>query len=91
MKTSTGRYNFKGVTRGKVLAVCRDAGTPATEGDFALSEVYDADEAFFTGTFGGATLVSAIDGRTLSAPLPGPITRELKHLYDALPRSASTT
>ena len=81
VRTSTGRYNFKGITRGKVLAVCREVGIPAEEDDFSLAEVYDADEAFVTGTFGGVTPVSEIDGRSLSAPLPGPVTKEARQLY----------
>ncbi len=82
--TSSGRYNFKGITRGKVLEVCRAAGIPAEEGDFTLAEVYDADEAFVTGTFGGVTPVAAVDGRDLPRPLPGPVTAEVRRLYREL-------
>jgi branched-chain amino acid aminotransferase len=81
VRTSSGRYNFKGITRGKVIEVCRNAGMQVEQGDFTLAEVYDADEAFVTGTFGGVTPVSAIDGRDLAAPLPAPATKEARRLY----------
>jgi len=86
--TSTGLYNFKGITRAKVLDVCREAGIPAIEGDFTLAEVYDADEAFVTGTFGGVTPVSMIDGRSLPA-VGGPVTRRAADLYRDLVRRAA--
>ena len=81
--TSTGKYCMNGVTRGKVLAVSEQAGIPAIQKDFSLVDVYSADEAFVTGTFGGITPVSEIDGRSVgSGSLPGPITQRLIDLYD---------
>jgi branched-chain amino acid aminotransferase len=88
--TSTGRYNFKGITRGKVLALCAANAIAQHETDFTLAEVYDADEAFVTGTFGGVTPVAMVDGRRIGAALPGPLTTRLDTLYRALvagPRS----
>jgi branched-chain amino acid aminotransferase len=58
------------------------------EGDFTLAEVYDADEAFVTGTFGGVTAVSTVDGRALPASLPGPVTAEARRLYLGLLETA---
>ena len=81
--TSTGKYCMNGVTRGKVLSASERAGIPAGEKDFSLVDVYSADEAFVTGTFGGITPVSEIDGRSVgSGPLPGPMTQKLIELYD---------
>ena len=80
--TSTGRYCLHGITRGNVLRVARENGIPALEKDFSLTEVYDADEAFITGTFAGVTPVSEVDGRRIGegAP-PGPVVRRLRQLY----------
>jgi branched-chain amino acid aminotransferase len=86
--TSTGRCNFKGITRAKILGLCRDAGMAVEEGDFTLAEVYDADEAFVTGTFGGVTAISTVDGRALPGPLPGPVTAEARRLYLGLLETA---
>ncbi len=81
--TSTGRYCFKGITRGHVVALCRENGIDVEERDFTLAEAYAADEAFVTGTFGGVTPVAAIDGRKV-AQVPGPLTRRLGKLYREL-------
>lgn len=82
--TSTGDYCFHGITRAVVIRLCRVHGIPVTPGNFALRDVYSADEAFVTGTFGGLTPVRAIDGRPMPAPLPGPVTARLRGLYDVL-------
>lgn len=81
--TSTGRYNFIGITRDKVIALCRADGGVVRETDFTLSEVYAADEAFATGTLGGITPVTRVDGRTIGNGKPGAITRRIDALYRA--------
>lgn len=81
--TSTGRYCFKGITRGHVVVLCRENGIDVRERDFTLAETYAADEAFVTGTFGGVTPVAAVDGRDVRH-VPGPLTRRLGDLYRAL-------
>ncbi len=82
--TSTGFYNLPGITRALVLEVAREAGIPAYEKDFSLTEVYDADEVFVTGTFGGLTPVSEVDGRTIGDGTgTGAMTARLVELYRA--------
>jgi branched-chain amino acid aminotransferase len=82
--TSTGRFSLKGITRGRVIDLAREADIPVSETDFALAEVYNADEAFVTGTFGGITPVRQVDGRTIGGQLPGVVTGRLSVLYDRL-------
>ena len=82
--TSTGMYCLGGITRANVLEVCRENGIPSFEKSFSLTDVYGADEAFVTGTFGGLTPVREIDGRILPAALPGPMTTRLRELYAKL-------
>lgn len=82
--SSTGKFCFNGVTRANVIALCRRHGIPLRLDDFTLHEVYAADEAFVTGTFGGITPVRAIDGRVLPARLPGPVAQTLREAYAAL-------
>jgi branched-chain amino acid aminotransferase len=89
--TSKGAYCFNGVTRGRVIGLCREAGVPVELRNFALTEVYAAEEAFVTGTFGGITPVRVIDGNPLSAVLPGPITRRVHQLYIALQDAQAAT
>jgi len=85
--TSSGDYCLGGITRSNVLAVCREAGIPAREKNFSLTEVYGADEAFVTGTYAGVAPVRRIDGRTLGdsgEALPGPMVARLQGLYRQL-------
>ena len=79
--TSTGRCNFKGITRRKVCEVWRASGGIVRELDFTLAETYGADEAFVTGTLGGITPVTRIDGRAIADGTPGPVTAEASRLY----------
>lgn len=81
--TATGMYNLNGITSALVVEVARAAGIPTHEVPFSLTEVYAADEAFVTGTFGGLTPVHTIDGRTIGDGSQGPMTRRLRELYDA--------
>ncbi len=82
--TSSGDFCFHGVTRANVIQLCERHDVPLRLGDLTLDEVYAADEAFVTGTFGGLTPVREIDGRRLPAGLPGPVTRKLRTLYESL-------
>lgn len=84
--TSTGRYCLPGITRGNVLRVCREAGIPAFEKDFSLTEVYGADEAFVTGTFAGVVHVTEVDGRVFHEGRRGPMVERLQGLYKDLVR-----
>ena len=79
--TSTGAYSFKGVTQANVVDAWRAAGKVAKECDFTLAQVYSADEAFVTGTLGGVTPVTKIDGRLVADGKPGPLTKEASDLY----------
>jgi len=79
--TSTGRYNFKGITRSKVMELYRAHGGVVREIDFTLAEVYSANEAFVTGTLGGVTAVTRVDGRTIATGEPGTVTRRISDLY----------
>ncbi|HBX64871.1 MAG: aminotransferase class IV [Balneola sp.] len=80
--TSTGQYCMNGITRGKVIEVCEEEGIPCYQKNFSLFDVYGADEAFVTGSFGGLTPVTEIDGRTISESGPGELTQRLQKLYE---------
>ncbi len=82
--SSSGQFCFNGVTRANVIALCERHGIALRLGNFTLHEVYAADEAFVTGTFGGITPVNALDGHGLPTPLPGPVTQRLRAAYEAL-------
>ncbi len=79
--TSTGQYCMNGITRGNVITLCQQNGIPVFEKNFSLYDVYSADEAFVTGTFGGLGFVSEVDGRTIGEGTLGVMTKKLTHLY----------
>ena len=82
--TSTGDYCMNGITRKKVISLCRENDIPVFERNYSLVDTYSADEAFLTGTFGAQTSVSEIDGRTIGNGETGPMTIRLRTLYKQL-------
>ena len=79
--TSTGRFNFRGITRKTVIRLfAAEVGT-VRELDFTLAETYSAQEAFVTGTLGGVTPVVSIDGRRIGDGTPGPLTKRIAEIY----------
>ena len=81
--TSTGDYCMNGVTRQKVIDLCRNNDIPVFERNFSLYQAYGADEAFLTGSFGAQTPVSEIDGKTIGSG-DRPVTARIQALYKAL-------
>jgi branched-chain amino acid aminotransferase len=79
--TSTGDYCLGGITRGKIVELCRDNDIPVFEKNFPLAKCYSADEAFTTGTFAGLAPVGEIDGRKIGTGARGPMVERLQQLY----------
>lgn len=82
--TSTGKYCLNGITRGNVIALCKRNNIEIYEKDFSLYDVYSADEAFVTGTFGGLAFVADVDGRMIGDGKLGSMTQRLQGLYASL-------
>ena len=80
--TSSGDYCMNGITRKKVIHVCKQNNITVHEKNYSLVDVYSADEAFITGTLGSLRHVINIDGRKIGNSIePGPINTKLKRLY----------
>ncbi|WP_371224795.1 D-amino acid aminotransferase [Roseovarius sp. 2305UL8-3] len=88
--TSTGDYCMNGITRQKVIDLCRANDIPVFERNYSLVDTYGADEAFLTGTFGAQTAVGQIDGRVIGEEQQGPVTTRIQSLYKALIQQEST-
>jgi branched-chain amino acid aminotransferase len=80
--TSTGEHCLNGITRQLVIELARAEGIAAHEKDFTLADVFMADEAFVTGTYGGLTPVVAVDGKAIGTGESGPITALLAKARD---------
>lgn len=88
--TSTGDYCMNGITRQKVIDLCRANGIECQERNYSLVDTYSADEAFLTGTFGAQTPVSQIDGRSIGDVTLGPVTQRIRALYADLIATETT-
>ena len=79
--TSTDQYCMNGITRQKIIEVCKENQIPIIEKNFSLYDVYDADECFVTGTFAGLSPVISIDGRLIENKSNTKISATLSSLY----------
>jgi branched-chain amino acid aminotransferase len=73
-----------GITRASILRIAEDEGIPVREADLVRTELYLADEAFFTGTAAEVVPIREVDDRVLGDP--GPITRRVQEVFLAATR-----
>ena len=81
--TSTGKYCVTGITRQKIIDLCKKNKIKVKEKNFKLNEVLNADEAFCTGSFAGIVPVNQINKKKYSLE-KNPITKELTDFYNNL-------
>ena len=82
--TATGDYCMNGITRGKVIEACSKNNIVCLQKNFSLYDTYGAQEAFVTGTFGGLTPVTHIDGKQIGEGKLGSMTSDLSTFYESL-------
>ena len=85
--TSTGQYCMNGITRQKIIDVCKANNIEVRETNFSLFDVYSADEAFVTGTFGGVTPVISVDGKLIENNSNNEFSATLEKHYQSLVES----
>lgn len=73
-----------GITRGVVMDLAREQGTPVSESNLTRYDVYNAEECFLTGTGAEVIPVVRVDGRVIGSGKPGPVTGRLVERYHAL-------
>jgi branched-chain amino acid aminotransferase len=71
-----------GISRKSVLQIARDLGHEVVERNLARAELYLADEVFLSGTAAELVPVREIDDHRIGGGEPGPVTRELQHVFD---------
>jgi branched-chain amino acid aminotransferase len=75
-----------GITRGLTIDICRELKIPVEERNLSLTEFYNADEVFASGTMGELTPVNEIDGRTITNRTGKKITAQLQqHFHTLIP------
>jgi branched-chain amino acid aminotransferase len=77
---------LEGVTRHAIMDLARGADIPVVEPVLTRHDVYAADECFLTGTGAEVIPVVKCDGRQIGNGKPGPITRQVRELFQQLVR-----
>jgi len=70
-----------GITRDSVITIARDLGYEVHERNMARTDLYFADEAFFTGTAAEVCPIREIDDRVVGSNGLGPITKEIQSTF----------
>jgi branched-chain amino acid aminotransferase len=73
---------LEGITRDTVLHICTSECIPAEERTLTRSDLYVADEAFYTGTAAEIVPIREIDDHPIGEP--GPITRRIQERFRAI-------
>ncbi|MBR9704950.1 branched-chain amino acid transaminase [Candidatus Pacearchaeota archaeon] len=72
---------LKGITRDSIIKIASDLKIKVIEKDIKLKEVYNADEAFFSGTAAEITAIKSLDDKNIGKTTQGPITTKIKNLF----------
>ena len=77
--TSAGALD--GITQDSVRTLLRDAGYDVQEAAITRTDLYYADELFFTGTAAEVTPVREVDDRAVGTGEPGPVSRRAQEMF----------
>jgi branched-chain amino acid aminotransferase len=72
-----------GITRHTVITLARDLGYDLREENLTRTDLYNADEVFFTGTAAELTPIREVDDRTVGEGRRGPVTKSLQDAFFA--------
>jgi branched-chain amino acid aminotransferase len=72
-----------GITRLSVITLARDLGYEVREENLVRTDLYNADECFFTGTAAEITPIREVDDRVVGEGHRGPVTKELQGAFFA--------
>ena len=70
-----------GITRKTIISLAEDLDIQTVEKKISLDEVFECDEAFFTGTAAEVTPIIEIDDTKINNGTPGEITKKLQENY----------
>ena len=69
-----------------VMTIARDQGYEVVEHALVRTDLYMADEAFFTGTAAEIVPIASVDDRDVGTGKPGPVTKEIIEIFSAATR-----
>jgi branched-chain amino acid aminotransferase len=76
-----GEEVLPGITRQTILELAEENGIESREMNLTAYDLFGADEIFTCSTAGGPLPVREVAGRSIDAPIPGPVTERLRELY----------
>ncbi|KAG7699885.1 hypothetical protein KL930_004994 [Ogataea haglerorum] len=82
--TATKDNIMRGITRQKTIDCAKIEGITVRETNFTLTDVYNAEEAFCTGTFAGQVHVKSVDGHLIGNGCSGPLTKRINLRYEQM-------
>ena len=80
-----------GITRAVVFRLAQQIDVPLSEEDISPEGLYAADECFLTGTAAEVIAVTKVDGKTIGAGEPGPVTCRLLDAFHKYIRAEEQT
>jgi branched-chain amino acid aminotransferase len=72
---------LEGITRRTIIQLAQEAGIPVEQREIDRSELYLAEELFFSGTGVQVAWIETIDGRTVGNGAIGPVTSQIKQIF----------
>jgi branched-chain amino acid aminotransferase len=72
-----------GITRNSVITLAREADYEVREENLVRTDLYNAEEVFFTGTAAEITPIREVDDRVVGVGHRGPVTKELQDAFFA--------
>lgn len=77
---------LEGITRASIMQIAGDLGYAVREREVTRTDLYEADEVFFTGTAAELTPVREVDDRVVGSGQRGPVTKEIQETFFAAAR-----
>ncbi|MFQ5820440.1 MAG: branched-chain-amino-acid transaminase [Candidatus Heimdallarchaeota archaeon] len=75
-----------GITRKRIIKLLKELGYEVIERNISTTELFAADEVFFTGTAAEIVPVVEISKRKIGNGLPGPITKQIMQEFEIIKR-----
>lgn len=73
---------LNGITRQRVVAICKEQGVPLVEKAFSVEDIFSADELFLTSTTSEVTPIVSVDDVAIGNGSVGSITKQLQKWYE---------
>lgn len=81
--TPEGRNVLRGISRDYIFEICEELGLSCVEKNIDPYDVYNADEAFMTGTPFCLIPVTRLNSESIGSGTPGPITAQLLNKWSS--------